>query len=188
MIMHYLLTLPYITITLLLLSYTRAKQFAYYFCILFIGILCNIPFYHHLSLNDLTYSITSNLSFFTLILCALLCLEILQFKKKKIFFISYKGYFYIAFANLFFYLCFLNVIPLNIYYTNHTYTILIASSIIFISFFFDKIVALVYLFCLFAYNLGLFEVNNIFDYFFDVPILITTLIALCIKSFQKIKK
>lgn len=188
MIMHYLLTLPYITITLLLLSYTKAKQFAYYFSILLIGILCNIPFYHHLSLNDLTYSITSNLSFFTLILCSLLCLEILQFKKKKIFFISYKGYLYIASVNLLFYLCFLNVIPIDIYYTTHTYSLLIASSIILLSFFFDRIVALVYLFCLFAYNLKLFEVNNIFDYLFDVPILIATFIALCIKSFEKIKK
>ncbi|WP_104698043.1 MULTISPECIES: hypothetical protein [unclassified Helicobacter] len=185
MINHYLLTIPYIALVFLILTYFRAKTINYYFGIIAVILVCNIPFYHTLSLNDLTFSVVGSLSVFSLIFYTLICLETFQFKKKKIFLISKKGFIYIALTHLIFYLCFLNVIPLNIYYLDERNTLLIGCGVILFSFFFDKILSIIYLICLFAYALKILEYNNIFDYLFDVVFFIISILTLIFKLLKK---
>lgn len=199
MIAHYLLSIPILTIACLLLSLTKVKKRVYYVLCIVLLIILNIPLYNALlattkraswhfaafdtplynalNLNDLAFGFIGNLSFFSLVFCTLLLLEILQFGKKKIFFISSKGYVYVALSSLFFFLCFLNVIPLNLYYLPQDISLILACVFILCAFFFDKILALIYLFCLFAYTLRLFDLNNIFDYLFDIPSFLVALFA-----------
>lgn len=185
MMMHYLLTIPYLTLVFLILTYFKAKTSTYSFSIIIVALICNIPFYNTLSLNDLTYSVVGNLSLFSLIFYSLICLETFHFKRKEIFLVSKRGFAYIVFIYLFFYLCFLNIIPLNIYYLDEKNALLIGCGIILFSFFFDRILGIIYLICLFAYTLKIFECNNIFDYLFDGVFFIISILILIFKLLRK---
>lgn len=188
MLSHYLLTLPYATLALLILSLTRAPKGAYYLTLLAVAILANLPLYYPLtlalSLNDLTFSLTSKLSFFSLIFCALLVLELLQFRQRRRFFITPRGYLFVALTSLVFFLSFLGILPLDLYYLPQASALGLTCALILCAYFFDKILALIYLLCLFAYTLRLFDTLSIFDYFFDAPSFIIALFAYGASKFK----
>ncbi|MCE3039784.1 hypothetical protein [Helicobacter anatolicus] len=180
MTMHYLLTLPYLAFFALLLP--RKKNF-FYPLLFILAIFLNLPLFEDLSINDFTFSFIGNLSFVFLAFCTIILLE--TTRDKNYFLISQKGLFFLISINFLFFLTFLNIIPINLYYQDQHITLIIACCITIIAYFFDRILAILYLLTLFVYTIRLFDSNNILDYFFDLP---SILVALIMLFYSKIRK
>lgn len=172
MIMHYLITLPYLALFAMFLPKNKRLQYPIFF-IVALGL--NLPLFQGLSLNDITFSFVGNLSFVLLAFCSLILLESTQNKKHQL--ITLKGLSLIILMNFLFFLTFLNIIPINLYYQSPKLTLIIALLITLGAYFIDKVLAIIYLLALFAYTIKLFDSPNILDYYFDLPSLIIAIIT-----------
>ncbi|CBG39636.1 hypothetical protein [Helicobacter mustelae] len=162
--MHSLFTLPILAGVASLPISGRITQI---FLLFLIGIFCNLPLFFgwHLSINDILFSFLGPLSFTTLGFCVILLLEKTQNKKHVL--ISLRGYVFLLIANLVFFLCYLDIIPLPLYYWPPYFALVFVCAFTLVAYFFDRVLALLYLLSLLACAIKLFPSYQILDYFFD---------------------
>ena len=183
MIDHYLLTLPILALLCLIFS---KKSLLYPLMIVMVFVL-NLPFLSEgLSLVDFLYSFVNRLSFFSLLLCFIVILQTFFSQKPLYLFLSMKAYAFIFITHLIFFILFLQLIPIDLYYQQPKIHLLVLFPMIIISYFFDKILAYLYLICFFAYIIKIFDRINIFDYYFDALGLVIAFVAF-ILTFRKRK-
>ncbi len=169
--MHFLITIPLLAFLCLFLPYKYKKTIMIIF-----AILCNIPFFNHLSLCDIIFSFSSDFSLFSLIIFTLFIMQNLS--KRKISFINTKGILFYLICSLCIFLSFLGLIPIELYYLDARYSIMIAFSIIILMYFLDFILASILALSLLGYGLSLFNYSNVLDYLFDAPSLVIFTILL----------
>lgn len=163
--MHFLITIPLLALLCLVLPYKYR-----FLAVIIFAILCNIPFFNHLSLCDIIFSFSADFSLFSLIFFALFIMQSLS--KKQICFINQKGILLYIIFSLCIFLSFLGLIPIELYYLDARYSIALAFIIIVVMYFFDFILASLLAVSLLGYGLSLFDYSNTLDYLFDAPSLV----------------
>ncbi|PAF43750.1 hypothetical protein [Helicobacter sp. 11S03491-1] len=149
------------------------------------GIVVNIPI-KNLSINILTYSFVGEMSVFLFTLSLVIIFE--NLKTHRINLLNLKAFIFIFFFGLIVYLSVLNLIPLNIYYQNPYFIIIICCLICILGYFIHKILGIIYLICLLSYGLQIMDSKNLFDYFIDAPTWILSIICILILSLKRFKK